>query len=278
MRTRTGPSSISGPGASGTSTTINCTSPWRPSAGISWWTGGRFSYAGEMARRFRRTYATHAAGHNVILVDGHGQGPGSRRFTEPVRDRDHAITGDLDLARGFMDRFDQLEGRAVHTRTVCYVRGAFWIVLDRIETDRPRRIDVLWHWHPGCTVKCLGNRCLSVDADRGNLAIRPVGETAFEVEIVKGREKPSLQGWYSRKYNEAVPSPTSIYTSRIEGSRRFAWILIPGKGAIPDAEASMKVLKEEGVIRFDVALKGKRFEVTIPLNDLREATLSTTTR
>jgi hypothetical protein len=196
---------------------------------------GRFAYRGEVADKFRK-YATGSFSHNVLLIDGKGQGPGPLETPTPVADRDYRIkglkdsgeTGSYDVATGSFSNFRDLEGKCKHTRTMYYSRGNFWVVVDQVATDRPREIAALWHWHPDCKVQVDGNKAYTAN-DRGNLQIIPVGSQNWEVNIIKGQEKPEIQGWYSPEYNQYVPSPASVYTTRIESNATFVWVLFPAE-------------------------------------------------
>ena len=107
--------------------------------------------------------------------------------TEPLKDC-FALTPEHDYARGaFSDGFGDVEGSAIHTRAVAYLRGSFWLVVDKMDTDRPREMQALWHFHPDCTTAFEGDHVASVDEGKGNLRIVPLSNVAtWEVEIVKG--------------------------------------------------------------------------------------------
>jgi hypothetical protein len=60
--------------------------------------------------------------------------------------------------------------------------------VDRVTTDRPRKIEALWHFHPHCTVEADETSVASTDADMGNLRILPVGYSNWDVEIIHGQE------------------------------------------------------------------------------------------
>ena len=64
---------------------------------------------------------------------------------------------------------------------------------------------------------------------KGNLKIIPVGSQKWNVDQVKGQEKPFPQGWYSKEYNNAVPGPVSIFITEIEKAISFVWILYPSE-------------------------------------------------
>lgn len=113
---------------------------------------GRFAYTGEVAEKFR-PYAKGSEGHNVFLIDQKGQDAGPTHAKEPLDDSHFKITDDFDYASNSFYRFIDVEGEAKHIRSVFYVRGEFWVVVDKIVTDRPRKIEALWHWHPESVVE-----------------------------------------------------------------------------------------------------------------------------
>jgi hypothetical protein len=188
---------------------------------------GRFAYKGDVADRFR-PYACGSQGHNVLLIDGKGQEPGPRLAEKPVAETHWRITDEYDYARSSFDRFIDVEGQCEHTRSLYYARGDLWVVVDQVKTDRTRKIDTLWHWHPECEVGVEGNRTFTQN-EKGNLQLIPVGNQDWELTCVKGQEKPEIQGWYSETYNKYEPNNTSIYSTRIESDHKFVWVLFPSE-------------------------------------------------
>ena len=183
-------------------------------------------------RYFRETSA-----HNVIMVDGKGQKLWEKT-TEAALDPSHWRPGaDTEVARGTMDAFRGVQGRAVHHRAVTHVRGEYWLVVDRIETDRPRDLTTLWHFHPECTVEMDGDDAVSVDPGKGNLRIVPVGPVAWTQAHVRGSDPPDVQGWYSPKPNNKLPATVALYEGRIESTTTFAWVLYPARG-VPEKPAA----------------------------------------
>ncbi|MBN2367082.1 MAG: alginate lyase family protein [Calditrichaeota bacterium] len=235
---------------------------------------GRFAYLGNLAKKFRNDYARHSAGHNVILIDGQGQGSGPERWEEPLDTTYYSIKETFDYARGSFENFENIGGSTEHIRAVFYVRGSFWIVVDRIDTNRPRKVQALWHWHPDCTVKNQNGRTFSIDPVKGNLAIIPVCGTSWKVQLVNGREEPSPQGWYSEKYNNAEPATTAIYSASIDNSKNFAWILVPAKDSIPEFETSITSSDGNHLAMRVVDPQKIQYDIFIPLNHDNKASLT----
>ena len=232
--------------------------------------GGRFAYRGEVAKKFRE-YATGSFSHNVILIDGKGQEPGPMLNTQPVSNDHFKISAKFDNAWSSFDQFTDVKGESKHTRSIFYVRGKFWVVVDRINTDRPRKIDVLWHWHPDCKVSLQKKQIVSTQNKRGNLEIIPVGPITWSVNLIKGQEHPQIQGWYSKEYNEYEPNTASIYSTKIMKSSSFVWILYPSENKQPVVQAKIISDDKDG-INLQVSVSGEgKWELNIPLSDSRKA-------
>jgi hypothetical protein len=205
---------------------------------------GVFTYASASPEgRFQNKYAGLSVAHNVILIDDRGQAMGPSGVDQPVSEEDYLITPELTFARGTCDAFfeeiysGRLAGKAAHMRAVLCLPDDLIVVADRIETDRARKLDALWHWHPRCTVEIDGATARSVDPGVGNLRIVPVAGFDWALETVKGQEPAgihgTMQGWYAHGYNNWEQSPTSIFTARIERTTAFAWLLVPARGDVP---------------------------------------------
>jgi hypothetical protein len=225
--------------------------------------GGRFAYRGAVADKFRR-YAQGSQSHNVILIDGKGQEPGPRLAEGPISGEEYKITDDYDYAMGSFDDFVDLEGECKHTRRLFYVRDDMWVVIDQVETDRPRKIEALWHWHPDCNIK-VDNESVYTNNERGNLRIIPVGKQNWNIELIKGQEQPGIQGWYSEEYNTFEPNVASIYSTKIEGDSKFIWVLFPSENVADDIQAEIVSETDEGMKLRVFNSNNDEWFVTVPL-------------
>jgi hypothetical protein len=226
--------------------------------------GGRYTYK---AGAFR-TYFLSSSSHNVLLVDGQGQNFYARTVDSPLKKESYTVEPLFDYARAsFTEGFGEVVGKVVHTRAVLYIRGKFWVVVDRIDTDQPRRIQALWHYHPDCTVAAEEGSVTSTDHDKGNLRIIPVSGLPWEIEIVKGKSKPDIQGWYSERYNKKKPNAAVVYSSKIDKSTSFAWVLMPARGRVPDAKARI-ISQDDRGMRIRVEVPGEQaVEMTVPVKE-----------
>lgn len=227
---------------------------------------GRFAYKGEVAEKFRK-YARGSQGHNVLLIDGKGQAPGPRVIDQPLSEKHYKITPEFDFAWESFDKFNKLDGRNIHTRSMFYVRGNFWIVVDNIETDKPRHIEALWHWHPDCNVQKGKNEIVRTNNDKGNLKIIPIGKTKWDVKLVKGQETPEIQGWYSEIYNKYEPNVASIYSTEIKADETFIWLLVPFESEAPVINAKI-ISKDAKGINLSISIPDKgTWDLSIPYDD-----------
>ena len=226
--------------------------------------GGRFAYSGDVAKKFRG-YATGSFSHNVILIDGQGQAPGPQLATGPLSDNYFKITDKFDYSWNSFDRFINVKGESQHTRSIFYVRGKFWVVVDRISTDRPRKIEALWHWHPDCNVNIQNEKIVSTQNEHGNLEVIPVGATPWSVSLVKGQEGPQIQGWYSKEYNEYEPNTASIYSTQIKKSTTFVWVLYPSEDVLTGIKTQIQSEDKDMITLQVINPHEGRWIIKIPL-------------
>jgi len=231
---------------------------------------GRFAYTGEVAKRFRR-YARSSAGHNVLLIDNKGQNAGPAHAEEPLGNSHFKITDDFDYASNSFKDFTDVDGDVEHIRSIFYVRGEFWVVVDRIITDKPRIIEALWHWHPTCVVE-KDNSIIKTNNKKGNLAVIPVSNQEFNIEMVKGRDEPEPQGWYSPEYNIFEPNIASYHRTNINESATIVWLLMPSEGRMPETGAEI-ISEKNNEILLIVKSEKNKWQLTIPFTNSNNAKL-----
>ncbi len=233
---------------------------------------GRFAYTGEVAEKFR-FYARGTQGHNSVLIDEKGQEPDILVADNPIKENHFKIASDFDYAWNSFDKYFDLEN-VKHKRSLFYVRGEFWVVVDNLETDSPRKIETLWHWHPDCEIYQKPGGIISTNNEKGNLEIIPVGKSDWKVDFVKGQEKPEIQGWYSPEYNKFEPNIATVYSTEIVADATFVWLLIPSEKEAPKIEAKV-ISKNESEIKLEVVNEKKgKWEIVIPYSDSKNAKLT----
>jgi hypothetical protein len=210
-------------------------------------------------------YVRSTRGANLIMVDGKQQNPDALEFTEPM-DPSHAILTDAyTVGFGVFDKgFEDLEGEAAHHRSVAYLNDFGWVIVDWMQTDRPRQLTSHWHFHPDVGASLDGLEVSSADDGAANVRLQPVGLEGTQAALVKGEEDP-FRGWYSPFYNQQIAAPLAVYETRIDGDAIFAWVVTTEKGRAPasvsveinglDAQAGQLSLQlgDFGAVRFDLS-------------------------
>lgn len=196
---------------------------------------GRFWYERDRWSR----YAGHSRAHNVVLIDGCGQELAQRRAEKPIAEDRYAIGESRDWARGSIAAFAGLEGAATHTRTLVYLRGRGWLAVDRVATDRPRKLTAHWHFHPDAKVTDTPKGIVARVGEK-QFTVRPAGLN-WRVQLVRGQEKPEVLGWYCQRTPDWQPNTVAVHTAGIEKTATFAWVLWPG-----DSPPTAELLTAEG--------------------------------
>lgn len=227
---------------------------------------GRFAYSGEVAKKFR-SYALSSQAHNTISMDGKGQEDGPRTVSEPLDETNYKITAEYDFATGSFDDFTDLEGTAKHQRSLFYLRGVCWIIIDRVITNKPREITNFWHWHPECELE-ERNGILKARRGKASLSISPLGQTKFDVAQLKGRE-PKLQGWYSSSYNVFEANAVTSYKTSIDTNKTLVWLIQTAEGQGDGIEAKILAESDEAV-KIELKTDDASFQLNIPYFDSRK--------
>lgn len=155
-----------------------------------------------------------------------------------------------------------------------YVRKNFWVIVDNVETDRPRKVETLWHWHPSCEVRKKKAVVISGNNEKGNLRIIPIGKTKWQVDLIKGQETPEIQGWYSERYNRYEPSVATMYRTEIKSNQTFVWLLVPFASSAPEIKARLiSDNEEELALSVKDPTKGE-WAITIPYSSSENAKLN----
>ncbi len=231
--------------------------------------GGRYTHKNYFSfdPTIWRGYFRSTLSHNTILVDDRGQNAGPLRASSPLNKNTYKNTDTFDYARGiFSSGYNGIPDAVEHSRAVLYVRDKFWVVVDHVKMDQPHDLQVLWHYHPDLKVQIDGQSVTSVNSDIPNLRIVPVSNYGWEIELVKGKEEPYKQGWYSETYGKKEPNPTAIYRLQANQPTTFAWLLIPDRGRVEPVKVEIRALDGEG-IRLEVKMQDEEIGLYVPLTE-----------
>ena len=234
---------------------------------------GRYTYTGYSdGTNSWRNFFVGSDSHNVLLVDGKGQNRERYEAEKPLLNA-CIIKPEYDFARGTFTRgFHDVNDKIEYTRAVTYLRGNFWLVVDRLTCKEPHQVQALWHWHPECTVKLDGQSAASADKGKANLRIIPVSPFDWKVQLVKGQEKPFIQGWYSVEYNKKTPNTVAVYTADMKKTQTFAWLLLVDPNNTPKTLNAKIVNETEKDMQIMVEIPdNKKITFFVPMTGSVEA-------
>lgn len=192
----------------------------------------------------------------------------------PLSNASWSIDPRQDRARGTIT-FDGLQGHANHTRAVVYRRGKWWVVVDRILTDRSRDVEAFWHAHPNCTVTLAGGDGADIVVtriidtfSRVGLDVVPASGYAKwnNVTVIKGQKGAELQGWYSPKYGVCVPNSVATYRTPVSSARTsFAWVLVPTKNGVSSGVTARISSESDTHVVVEVVVGGVSTSVSVEM-------------
>jgi hypothetical protein len=192
--------------------------------------------------------------------------------TSPIAKDSVVFSPSIDYAYGSMDLWDGLNGTAVHSRAVTYVRadksqnsseGDFVCVVDRLQSSKARKVQATWHTHPNSsvTISAVEHGFATIGgviAKTGKLSLAqlclvPAAKGAFSSSwtsshVIRGqRQEPSKgvrwQGWYSQSYDDAWEASVLVYeATNIPSGAVFAWLLVPSAQPVDCSLHQVKVL------------------------------------
>lgn len=175
-----------------------------------------------------RGYFRSSLSHNVIIVNHQGQNEGPLRTTAALiegQDFLHTETFDFGIGK-FTHGYTNISSNITHQRAVIYLKNHQWLVIDEVESDEAQTIQALWHFAPQLTVTEKNLTTYSQSAHSSNIKIQPISENQWSVELIKGQEKPYIQGWYSGEYHHKVENTTAQYSRSLKpGKTIFAWLI-----------------------------------------------------
>lgn len=241
-------------------------------------------------------YFRSSLAHNVVLVDGLSQNRACELSTHAAAVAPR--TGDWHDDDVFCLAWGEYTGKwgeyadnrgwrnghgkdkaidlARHRRDVCFVKGEYWIISDRLRAQGEHTYSQLFHFDPDRTVRAASpGSGGTADPERAN--VRLLQADPLPGLVIEGRDDPP-QGWCSRKQGEVEPAPVLSFDQQATDVAVYDTLVLPrAPGAPEDATAVLRVpvTDEAGVPLSTTDVCALR--ITRPgggdyyLNDLRQA-------
>ena len=210
---------------------------------------GTYTYTGsrEERDRFRST-----AAHNALTVDGESsavpRGPFSWERAARCEARRWHTSDRFDFFEGSHDGFARLARPADYTRAVLFLKGDYWVVLDRVRPaggagaegagDAARLCETHFHFAPGADPS-VGERggayavCVGGDEEAGLLILSPRADGRWE----------RTDGWVSRCYGGRERAAVLTRGLEVSGAYDFFAFALPHAAGEPRAEAALSELE-----------------------------------
>lgn len=182
---------------------------------------GTYTYTGdpELRDRFRSSLA-----HNTVAVDGKSSSvPGGLfQWAHVARSSlHHWITAErFDFFEGSHDGYARLTDPAVHTRSILFIKGEYWIMRDRVAAAGEHTVDARFHFAPNTRLVPRSDGVLAeADADGAGLRITVLGATD-PVCCEKTR--------HSESFGKLEPAVRCGFSARGHGVQDLVTLLLPG--------------------------------------------------
>ena len=168
---------------------------------------GTYTYTGSAALRdqFRAT-----AAHNTLTIDGASSSvmEGPFRWQQMARAtcRKWLSRPRFDLFEGEHDGYLRLPAPAKHLRSVLFLKGDYWIVLDRVETSGAHDYQLNFHFAPQCAPL--------IDTQDGSSFVREESDSAASFNLYAFA---SAGAWrrheelISNCYGSSMPAPVCTF-------------------------------------------------------------------
>ena len=184
------------------------------------------TYAYHTERKWR-DYFKGTSAHNTARIDRQDQSVSGGNFLWTKHAKawceSFEVSAELDSFRGAHDGYTRLADPVVHSRSVKFEKESRVIeVCDEFDCAQNHEIELFWHVSESCSVEISG-RSVFINSPKAFLEMS-MPDPDMEPVMVKGNEDLPL-GWISRKFDFKVPSPTIVWSGKIEGKGKFLTVL-----------------------------------------------------
>jgi hypothetical protein len=218
---------------------------------------GTYNYTGEGETR---EHFRGSAAHNTLTIDGQSSsvpaGPFSWQHVAKVSTHAWMSQERFDYFEASHDGYERLESPATHMRSMLFIKGDYWMMLDRVAATGAHLCEL--HFQFAANSKLVLD---SVDDKSGGVnavRVRESGMAGMDIFLFgeggKWREEP---GWVSERYRERRAAPSLVFSREAQGAQEFVTLLIP-HGARESLKTGAREIEAKGGRAFEVRGAGKR--------------------
>ena len=223
-------------------------------------TMGRYTYAGVPERR----YLTSSRGHNVVLIDGHGQNQRSLRSenrmnplwiaTGPTHDP-WVSTDSLDVVYGRYDgpwmgdlHVTWERWLAFHKPDAQKNRPGFWVIKDQFSgSEKSHDLEFLLHFYPDEVTWNADRITTDYGPGQGNLLVFFPDAKGLTFDAARGQKDPA-RGWFSEEYGKIAPAWEIAARRQATFPFTHYMVFVPFKGKVPEVQVAEEKTGVEAVI------------------------------
>ncbi len=177
----------------------------------------------------RRDHFRSSTAHNTVTVAGQSSsvpgGPFDWRHVGRSSVAAWRSGARGDYFEAAQDGYARLTPPAFHSRAVLFLRGDYWIVRDRIDTDGDHDVDLHLQFAPGIALEVLSpNRAVATWYRDSCLESVEIGVFGHQGVLRAG------EGWVSSSYGALSPARACVFAARARGSREVVSFFVPRSG------------------------------------------------
>ena len=184
---------------------------------------GTYTYTSTLADR---DHFRHSAAHNTVTVDGESASVTEGPFSWAHR-ADATIdawwTGSrVDRFAGSHRGFERLSSPAVHRRSVVFMRGEYWMLVDTLLADGAHELTAHFHAAEGSRAETLSAFSARIETSCAD------GEAGLFFGVAgDGQTLEWGEDWVSPSYGSRTRAPYARVTSRGSGRQDLVTLLCP---------------------------------------------------
>ncbi|MEP6618260.1 MAG: alginate lyase family protein [bacterium] len=205
---------------------------------------GTYTYTGSA---FERDRFRHSAAHNTVSVDGESAAVPSGPFSWAQRTNgvvENWWAGALtDRLVGSHGGFSRLPDPVTHRRSVLFVRGDYWIVVDSIVGQGDHESVAHFQLAPGATVASTTSTTAWINAECQGAGSGLFFGVAGDVDALEWGED-----WVSRAYGVRTRAPHGRVIARGSGRRDLITALIPAAAGMAVSVVEVPVNQGRAVV------------------------------
>jgi hypothetical protein len=217
---------------------------------------GTYNYTGVTGMR---EHFRGSAAHNTLTLDGQSSsvpaGPFSWQQVAKISTHAWMSRERFDYFEASHDGYERLASPAKHTRGMLFIKGDYWMMLDRVAATGAHLCELHFQFAPDAAP------VLESEAEDGGVPVlreRAEGLPGLEIFLFgEGGEWRETPGWVSECYRERKPAPALVFSREAAGAQEFVTFLVP-HGAGENLKTRVREIEATGGRAFEVRGLGRR--------------------